>query len=116
MLCNAYRAERDKVPAAAESDYLLVNLWRPPLGRALRPDTVERLFVRLSAKVGFRARPHLLRHSFASEVAMLTKDPALVKELLGHHSVSSTDVYMHARWNDMRAAVDGHARVHGGGR
>ena len=59
-LCNAYRAERDTVPAAAESDYLLVNLWRPPLGRALRPDTVERLFVRLSAKVGFRARPHLL--------------------------------------------------------
>ena len=115
-LCNAYRAERDMVPAAAESDYLLVNLWRPPLGRALRPDTVERLFVRLSAKVGFRARPHLLRHSFASEVAMLTKDPALVKELLGHHSVSSTDVYMHARWNDMRAAVDGHARVHGGDR
>jgi site-specific recombinase XerD len=115
-LCNAYRAERDKVPAAAESDYLLVNLWRPPLGRALRPDTVERLFVRLSAKVGFRARPHQLRHSFASEVAMLTKDPALVKELLGHHSVSSTDVYMHGRWNDMRAAVDGHARVHGGDR
>jgi site-specific recombinase XerD len=71
---------------------------------------VERLFVRLSAKVGFRARPHILRHSFASEVAMATKDPALVKELLGHASVSSTDVYLHARWNDMRAAVDGHAR------
>lgn len=110
---DAYRCERDVVAEAAESDYLLVNLWRPPLGRALSPDAVERLFVRLSGRVGFRARPHMLRHSFASEVALATKDPALVKELLGHASVSSTDVYMHARWDDMRAAVDAHAHTGG---
>jgi integrase/recombinase XerD len=107
---DAYRFERDAVPEAAESDYLLVNLWRAPVGHAMSCDAVERLFVRLSAKVGFRARPHMLRHSFASEVALLTKDPALVKELLGHASVSSTDVYLHARWSDLRAAVDGQAR------
>lgn len=112
-LHDAYRAERDRVPEAAESDYLLVNLWRPPLGRALRLDMVEQLFVRLSAKTGFRARPHMLRHSFASELALATKDPALVKELLGHASVTSTDVYMHARWDDMRAAVDAHAKALG---
>ena len=106
---NVYRNERDRVPEAAESDYVLVNLYRRPLGRALSTGSVEELFVRLSAAVGFRARPHMLRHSFASEVALATKDPALVKELLGHASVSSTDVYMHARWSDMRAAVDGHA-------
>jgi site-specific recombinase XerD len=114
VLCHdAYRFERDAVPEAAESDYLLVNLWRGPLGHALSPDAVERLFMRLSAKVGFHARPHMLRHSFASEVALATKDPALVKELLGHASVVSTDVYMHARWGDMRAAVDAHARTGG---
>ena len=107
---DAYRFERDAVPAAAESDYLLVNLWRAPLGRAVTVDALERLFVRLSARAGFRARPHMLRHSFASEVAIATKDPALVKELLGHASVSSTDVYLHARWADMRAAVDSQAR------
>lgn len=105
---DAYRFERDALAEANESDYLFVNLWRPPLGRALSPDGVERMFARLSKKVGFRARPHMLRHSFASEVAAATKDPALVKELLGHASVSSSDVYLHARWDDMRAAVDGH--------
>jgi site-specific recombinase XerD len=104
---DAYRFERDALAEAAESDYLLVNLWRAPIGRALSPDGVERLFVRLSARVGFRARPHMLRHSFASEVAIATKDPALVKELLGHASIVSSDVYMHARWDDMRAAVEG---------
>ncbi len=111
VLCHdAYRIERDALAEAAESDYLLVNLHRPPRGRALSADGVERLFVRLSARVGFRARPHMLRHSFASEVALSTKDPALVKELLGHASVASTDVYLHARWDDMRAAVDAHQR------
>jgi integrase/recombinase XerD len=113
LLCNLYRSERDAVAEAEASDYLLCNLWRPPLGHALRPDTVEQLFVRLSAKVGFQARPHMLRHSFASEVALATKDPALVKELLGHASVSTSDLYMHARWDDMRAAVDTHARARG---
>lgn len=107
---DAYRIERDEVPEAAESDYLFVNLYRPPLGRALSVASVEELFVRLSARVGFRARPHMLRHSFASEVALATKDPALVKELLGHASVVSSDRYMHARWDDMRAAVDGRAK------
>ena len=52
----------------------------------------------------------MLRHSFASEVAVATKDPALVKELLGHASVVSSNVYMHARWADMRAAVDAQSR------
>jgi integrase/recombinase XerD len=106
---DLYRFDRDAVAAAAESDYLLVNLYRAPVGHALSPDGVERLFVRLSARVGFRARPHMLRHSFASEVALATKDPALVKELLGHASIVSSDIYMHARWDDMRAAVEGQA-------
>ena len=52
---NAYRADRDEVAEAAESDYLLVNLYRPPVGRALSPRSVEELFVRLSDTVGFRA-------------------------------------------------------------
>jgi integrase/recombinase XerD len=112
-LHDAYRAERDELAEAAESDYLLVNLWRQPLGRALSPNSVEQLFVRLSAKAGLKARPHMLRHSFASEVAVLTKDPALVKELLGHATVASTDIYMHARWDDMRAAVEGRCRTVG---
>ena len=110
---DAYRAERDALSEAAESDYLLVNLYRPPLGRALRPDVVEQLFVRLSDQAGFRARPHMLRHSFASEVAIATKDPALVKELLGHASVTSSEIYMHTRWDDLCRAVESHAHQRG---
>jgi integrase/recombinase XerD len=74
---------------------------------------VEQLFVRLSAEAGLRARPHMLRHSVASEVAVSSKDPALVKELLGHATVASTDVYLRARWDDVRAAVEGRSTTAG---
>ncbi|MGC8628400.1 MAG: tyrosine-type recombinase/integrase, partial [Acidimicrobiales bacterium] len=106
LFYDAYRAQRDEVPEAAESDYLFVNLHRPPLGRAMTAASAEELFERLSARVGPRARPHMLRHSFASEIAAVTNDPALVKELLGHATVSSVNVYLHSRWGDMRAAVE----------
>jgi site-specific recombinase XerD len=53
----------------------------------------------------------MLRHSFASELGLATKDPSLVKELLGHASLTSTEVYLHARWSEMRAAVDARARA-----
>ena len=49
---DAYRLERDNLVEAAASDYLLVNLWRPPLGRGLRPAAVDELFARLSGKAG----------------------------------------------------------------
>ncbi|HTQ90155.1 MAG TPA: hypothetical protein VMK84_11750 [Streptosporangiaceae bacterium] len=42
---------------------------------------------------------------------LAAKDPALVKELLGHASLTSTEVYLNARWSEMRAAVDAHARA-----
>jgi site-specific recombinase XerD len=102
---STYRLERDRVPVAADSDFVFVNLYRQPLGRAMSMNGVEELFGRLSTSVGFRVRPHMLRHSFASAVAARTKDPAIVKELLGHASVTSTDVYLHAHWDELRAAV-----------
>lgn len=98
---STYRLERDRVPEATVRDFVFVNLYRAPLGRAMSTNGVEELFARLSKRVGFRVRPHMLRHSFASTVAARTGDPAIVKELLGHASVTSTD----ARWDDIRAAV-----------
>ena len=112
MRCHdAYRFERDALAAAAESDYLLVNLWRAPRRAcAIAGARSSGSSCGCRPRSGFRARPHMLRHSFASEVALATKDPAFVKELLGHASVASTDVYLHARWDDMRAAVEAHGQ------
>ena len=97
---------RDALAAAAESDYLLVNLWRA----AARAGAVSRTRSSSSscafpAKVGFRPARTCCATASPPRWRFSPRTPRIVKELLGHASVASTDVYLHSRWTDMRAAV-----------
>ncbi len=51
-----------------------------------------------------KCTPHVLRHSFAT--AMLNNGAELeaVKEILGHESVATTQIYTHATFSDLRCA------------
>ena len=49
---------------------------------------------------------HTLRHTFATMMYKQTKDVLLVKELLGHNSVVSTQIYTHIDNEEIRKAVD----------
>ena len=51
--------------------------------------------------------PHVLRHTFAT--AMLNHQAGLesVKKLLGHESLSTTEIYTHLNDENVRNAVDG---------
>ena len=50
--------------------------------------------------------PHVLRHTFAS--AMLNNGATLnsVKELLGHHSLASTEVYTHITFEELKQSYN----------
>ncbi|MDN0072407.1 tyrosine-type recombinase/integrase [Bacteroides caecigallinarum] len=57
----------------------------------------------LSKVVALKKRsPHVLRHSFAT--AMLNNDAELeaVKELLGHESVTTTEIYTHTTFEELK--------------
>ena len=57
----------------------------------------------LSKVVAFKKRsPHVLRHSFAT--AMLNNNAELeaVKELLGHESVTTTEIYTHTTFEELK--------------
>ncbi len=73
-------------------------------GQPLYPSLVYRVVhgALTQAGVAGKASPHVLRHSFAT--AMLTGGARLdsVKQLLGHESVATTQVYTHITISDLK--------------
>jgi integrase/recombinase XerD len=105
---DTYALERMAVPAAACSDFVLVNLFRAPVGAPMRPGAVGDLLGAASRRADLAAdvTPHQLRHAFGSSAADAGCGIDVVADLLGHASVSSSQVYLHPDPGRLRAAVD----------
>ena len=48
--------------------------------------------------------PHVLRHTFATQMLNHEADLEAVKELLGHESVATTQVYTHTTFEELKKA------------
>jgi site-specific recombinase XerD len=105
---DTYQLERAAAAAAAGSDFVLVNLFRPPAGAPMRLDAINELIAAASRRAGIDppVRPHQLRHSFGSNVADAGTGIDVIASLLGHSWVSSSQVYVHPDPARLREAVD----------
>jgi site-specific recombinase XerD len=105
---DTYQFERMAVPAATGSDFVLVNLFRAPVGAPMRLDAVNDLIAAASRRAGVDPvlRPHQLRHAFGSSVADAGNGIDVVASLLGHAWASSSQVYVHPDPARLREAVD----------
>jgi site-specific recombinase XerD len=105
---DAYEFERMGVPRAAAGDFVLVNLFREPAGAPMPPDAINALVAAASRRAGLarRVAPHQLRHAMASNLADSGATLDEVAELIGHSSVTSSQVYVHPDPRRLRAAVE----------
>jgi integrase/recombinase XerD len=105
---DTYELERIEVAGAAASDFVFVNLSRGVIGAPMRPDAVGELLAAASRRAGLvpAVTPHQLRHAFGSNAADAGCGIDVVADLLGHASVSSSQVYVHPDPGRLRAAVD----------
>jgi integrase/recombinase XerC len=73
-------------------------------GSPLYPQMVYRLVHRKLAEVGTLTKnsPHVLRHTFATTLLNRGAELNAVKELLGHASLSATEVYTHTTFAELK--------------
>ncbi|WP_412068855.1 tyrosine-type recombinase/integrase [Rubrivirga sp. IMCC43871] len=92
----------------ARGDVLDGPLFPGPRGNGIGPNRTSRRFkhfVRL-AKLDDRLRFHSLRHSCGSMLAMANVPGVVIKEVLGHASVTTTAIYTHAAADHVRAEME----------
>ena len=77
-------------------------------GKRITPSGVWRRLTAWAKRRGLaeHVHPHMLRHSFASHMLQSSQDLRAVQELLGHASISTTQVYTHLDYQALAKVYD----------
>ncbi len=106
---NLYLSERTKIECIRDNDYFFLMLKGVKLNDSFVYRLINYYFSNVSEKV--KKSPHILRHTFATHMLNNGADLNSVKELLGHSSLASTQVYIHNSLAELKKVyVDAHPR------
>ncbi len=103
QVLRRYQAVRDRVmPTAA--------FFKSRRGGALSRNAIyDRVRKHAQqARIGKRVSPHSLRHTFATHLVKNGAQLVAIRDLLGHKSITSTQIYLHTTADDLRRAAQLH--------
>ena len=100
---RAWLAIREEMAEPGEQA-IFVSRRGTRLARRTVQERVRQWALRRGAPVG--VHPHMLRHSFASHMLESSGDLRAVQELLGHASISTTQVYTHLDFQHLARIYD----------
>lgn len=104
---SEYLVFRKEAENASSENHLLISKNGVKLNENFVYRIINTYFGQVSGKV--KKSPHILRHSFATHLLNEGADLNSVKELLGHSSLASTQVYTH---NSMAELKKVHKSAH----
>ena len=87
-------------------DYIFLNRNGKQLTRVM----VFYIIKDLAKKIGLKKKisPHTFRHSFASHLLERGADLRAVQEMLGHESITTTEIYTHLNQTFIREEIISH--------
>ena len=104
-----YIKERGQLDNVVDSDFFFISKKGLKLSESFVYRLINSYFSRVSEKV--KKSPHVLRHTFATHLLNNGADLNSVKELLGHSSLASTQVYTHNSLAELKKVYgDAHPR------
>jgi|TARA_B110000977_G_scaffold195861_1_gene275115 integrase/recombinase XerC len=106
-LIKAYLSQRTALPERVDDTYFFLLPSGKKLYETLVYRVINHYFGLVSTKV--KKSPHILRHTFATHLLNRGADMQSVKDLLGHASLASTQVYAH---NNMAALKKAYGNSH----
>ena len=97
-------AQRPLLRAGGNTSALFIS----QRGSRLTPRSVQLRLARWARQAGLgqHVHPHMLRHAFATHVLQSSGDLRAVQEMLGHASISTTQVYTHLDWQHLAKVYD----------
>ena len=96
--------DRSKLDVKSEFvDIAFLNRYGRQLTRAMIFTIIKDLA--FAANIKKTISPHTLRHSFATHLLQNGADLRIIQQLLGHESISTTEIYTHVDVQDIREAV-----------
>jgi integrase/recombinase XerC len=104
-----YSQERLNLAVIVDADYFFLTKKGLKLNDSFVYRLINSYFSTVSEKV--KKSPHILRHTFATHLLNNGADLNSVKELLGHSSLASTQIYTHNSLSELKKVYqDAHPR------